>query len=34
MLHIILMHISCFIFFANELLLVNFVCILDYENCY
>ena len=33
MLYIILMHISCFIFFANKLLLaVYFICILDYGN--
>ena len=34
MLYIILMHISCFmVFFANKLLLaVYFICILDYGN--
>ena len=33
MLYIILMYISCFIVFANELLLaVYFICTLDYRN--
>ena len=33
MLYIIKMHISCFMFFANGLLLaVYFTCILDYGN--
>ena len=33
MLYIILMHISCFMFFANDLLsVVYFICILDYGN--
>ena len=32
MLHIILMCISCFMFFANDLLLVYFICILDSGN--
>ena len=33
MLHIILTRISCFVLFANELLLaVYFICILDYGN--
>ena len=33
MLYIILMHISCFMFFDNELLLaIYFTCILDYGN--
>ena len=32
MLYIILIQISCFMFFANELLLVYFICILDYGN--
>ena len=33
MLYIILMHISCLVFFANKLLLdIYFICILDYGN--
>ena len=33
MLYIILMHISCFMFLANDLLsVVYFICILDYGN--
>ena len=33
MLYIIVRHISCYMSFANELLLaIYFMCILDYEN--